>query len=203
MIVLCSSCCLVYSLKLSNIHRNGKIYFTGSINLSILWQYKCFPLCLVKAKMASLYFNYLIPLCLVKAKMPSLYFNYLKNALLLYIFIYLFIYQGSIFESKRDTMWPLTFLFWLSIMSASTLFFRRRTASRNQLPRGPPAWWIFGNMFQLGSMPHCSMTNLRKKYGDVIWLKLGSIKTVENIYWIYWVSIFILISSIYISTMIL
>lgn len=50
--------------------------------------------------------------------------------------------------------------------------------SRN-FPPGPPAWPIFGNIFDLlGPMPHQKLYNLRPKYGPVIWLKLGSVNTM-------------------------
>ncbi|KAL8132288.1 hypothetical protein AgCh_007964 [Apium graveolens] len=47
------------------------------------------------------------------------------------------------------------------------------------IPPGPPAWPIFGNIFYLlGTMPHQKLYNLRPKYGPVIWLKLGSVNTM-------------------------
>ncbi|KAJ0027838.1 hypothetical protein Pint_35844 [Pistacia integerrima] len=74
-------------------------------------------------------------------------------------------------------MWPLTFLVCLIVILALTLLFYQRKTSHNQLPPGPPGWPIFGNMFQLGSAPHCTLKDLRNKYGDVIWLKLGTVNT--------------------------
>ncbi|GMN39330.1 hypothetical protein TIFTF001_008551 [Ficus carica] len=46
------------------------------------------------------------------------------------------------------------------------------------LPPGPPAWPVFGNMFDLGAMPHKSLAELRDIYGDVLWLRLGAINTM-------------------------
>ncbi|XP_061340228.1 cytochrome P450 76A1-like [Gastrolobium bilobum] len=58
--------------------------------------------------------------------------------------------------------------------------YRRRkiSASNRRLPPGPPGWPIFGNMFQLGEMPHRTLTNLREKYGPVVWLQIGAINTM-------------------------
>lgn len=55
---------------------------------------------------------------------------------------------------------------------------QRRERSYKQLPPGPPGWPIFGNMFDLGTMPHRTLAELRHQYGDVIWLKFGAINTM-------------------------
>ncbi|GKV37579.1 hypothetical protein SLEP1_g45597 [Rubroshorea leprosula] len=52
---------------------------------------------------------------------------------------------------------------------------RRRNGSR---PPGPPGWPVFGNIFDLGTIPHQTLYFLRPKYGPVIWLKLGSVNTL-------------------------
>lgn len=64
--------------------------------------------------------------------------------------------------------------------SAFFLFFRKRNSNDpgNKLPPGPPGWPIFGNMFDLGTMPHRTLTSLRDKYGQVIWLRLGAVNTM-------------------------
>lgn len=60
------------------------------------------------------------------------------------------------------------------------LFFlhKRKSSSHGRLPPGPPGWPIFGNLFDLGAMPHRSLTELRHKYGDVVLLRLGAINTM-------------------------
>ncbi|KAF9680183.1 hypothetical protein SADUNF_Sadunf06G0094700 [Salix dunnii] len=45
-------------------------------------------------------------------------------------------------------------------------------------PPGPPAWPIFGNIFDLGAIPHHTFYKLKEKYGPVIWLKLGYTNTL-------------------------
>lgn len=52
------------------------------------------------------------------------------------------------------------------------------SATKRRLPPGPPGWPIFGNMFQLGEMPHRTLTNLRQKYGPILWLKIGAVNTM-------------------------
>ncbi|EXC33898.1 Cytochrome P450 76A2 [Morus notabilis] len=55
---------------------------------------------------------------------------------------------------------------------------RKGTSGHRRLPPGPPGWPVFGNTFDLGPMPHRSLAQLRHKYGDVLWLKLGAINTM-------------------------
>ncbi|XP_008241318.1 PREDICTED: cytochrome P450 76A2-like [Prunus mume] len=60
------------------------------------------------------------------------------------------------------------------------LLIRRRSKSGNHLlPPGPPGWPIFGNMFDLGTMPHRTLTELTPKFGPVIWLRLGARATMS------------------------
>lgn len=76
---------------------------------------------------------------------------------------------------------PLNFLISLFLLSLSTLFLlrcrRRDSAITGRFPPGPPRWPILGNLFDLGAMPHRTLTDLKQKYGDVIGLKLGAVNT--------------------------
>ncbi|GLT25809.1 hypothetical protein SLA2020_009140 [Shorea laevis] len=45
-------------------------------------------------------------------------------------------------------------------------------------PSHPPGWPVFGNIFDLGTIPHQTLYFLRPKYGPVIGLKLGSVNTL-------------------------
>uniref|UniRef100_A0A2P2J2F3 Cytochrome P450 n=1 Tax=Rhizophora mucronata TaxID=61149 RepID=A0A2P2J2F3_RHIMU len=64
-------------------------------------------------------------------------------------------------------------------ISALVLLTRHRKAtSQHRLPSGPSGWPIVGNLFDLGSMPHRTLADLRQKYGPVIWLRLGSMNTM-------------------------
>ncbi|XP_044481320.1 cytochrome P450 76A1-like [Mangifera indica] len=75
-------------------------------------------------------------------------------------------------------MSPVSFIVFVIIILSSTLLLRRRKSRRGQLPPGPPGWPIVGNMFQLGSMPHRTLNDLRDKYGEVIWLNFGAKDTM-------------------------
>ncbi|CDP15344.1 unnamed protein product [Coffea canephora] len=58
------------------------------------------------------------------------------------------------------------------------LLLRHKKSSHNRLPPGPPGWPIFGNMFDLGSMPHRTLAGLKNKYGPVVWLRIGAMNTM-------------------------
>lgn len=79
-------------------------------------------------------------------------------------------------------VWPLDSPLWyLTILSPALvlLLLRRKISTgKRRLPPGPPGWPIFGNMFQLGNMPHRTLTLLRDQYGPVVWLKIGAINTM-------------------------
>lgn len=72
--------------------------------------------------------------------------------------------------------WLWAFIACCMTAAAATAIFGRRQATR--LPPGPPGWPVFGNMFELGSMPHKTIAGLGKEYGPVVWLKIGSIHTM-------------------------
>jgi cytochrome P450 len=55
---------------------------------------------------------------------------------------------------------------------------RRKSSSHGRLPPGPPGWPILGNLFDLGTEPQRTLADLRHKYGQVIWLRLGVKKTM-------------------------
>nr|AMA07824.1 cytochrome P450 76AD18 [Mollugo verticillata] len=50
--------------------------------------------------------------------------------------------------------------------------------SKSNLPPGPKPWPIIGNIHLLGHKPHRSVSELSKKYGPIMTLKLGSVTTI-------------------------
>ncbi|XP_073052541.1 cytochrome P450 76A2-like [Primulina eburnea] len=76
--------------------------------------------------------------------------------------------------------WELTIVYSCLLVAVSILFVLRqqRSSATGRLPPGPPGWPVFGNMFDLGSMPHKTLAGLREDYGPVVWLRIGSINTM-------------------------
>ncbi|GLJ31806.1 hypothetical protein SUGI_0639730 [Cryptomeria japonica] len=54
----------------------------------------------------------------------------------------------------------------------------RRDGSRLKLPPGPRPWPVVGNLHLLGNLPHQALTTLARKYGSIMFLRLGSVPTV-------------------------
>ncbi|KAH9312482.1 hypothetical protein KI387_027517, partial [Taxus chinensis] len=53
-----------------------------------------------------------------------------------------------------------------------------RPDNQLKLPPGPRPWPLVGNLHQLGHLPHQSLAELAKKYGNIVFLRLGSVPTV-------------------------
>ncbi|KAF9593488.1 hypothetical protein IFM89_023537 [Coptis chinensis] len=78
--------------------------------------------------------------------------------------------------------WSLASVVWCGLCLAVMLLLlatimKKARIGANQLPPGPPGWPVFGNMFELGAMPHVSLSSLGRKYGPVFWLRLGTVNT--------------------------
>ncbi|CAM6128022.1 unnamed protein product [Calypogeia fissa] len=60
------------------------------------------------------------------------------------------------------------------------LLFRRKGSQtkRRQLPPGPGGWPILGCLPLLSAMPHESLYELSKQYGPLMFMRLGSVKTL-------------------------
>ncbi|CAN0926349.1 Cytochrome P450 76A2 [Linum grandiflorum] len=60
------------------------------------------------------------------------------------------------------------------------IFLRRRNhpPSVSSFPPGPPGWPVIGNILDLGPMPHRTLTQMRNTYGDVVYLRLGAMRTM-------------------------
>ncbi|KAJ6742462.1 CYTOCHROME P450 FAMILY 1 [Salix viminalis] len=79
-----------------------------------------------------------------------------------------------------ESAWNL--LAGLGLFMAAALFLllkqRKSRVETKKHPPGPPAWPIFGNIFDLGAIPHQTFYKFKEKYGPVIWLKLGYTNTL-------------------------
>ncbi|PIN08979.1 Cytochrome P450 CYP2 subfamily [Handroanthus impetiginosus] len=76
-----------------------------------------------------------------------------------------------------DSLW--TFLVCcMIVLTPALLLLGRRHATTARLPPGPRGWPVFGNMFDLGTAPHKTIAALKKDYGPIVWLRIGSINTM-------------------------
>ncbi|MCO5591179.1 hypothetical protein L7F22_045160 [Adiantum nelumboides] len=62
----------------------------------------------------------------------------------------------------------------LAVCVGLSLQLSRRLSARGRLPPGPPAWPVIGNFHLLGAMPHQSLTQLARRYGPLMSMRLGS-----------------------------
>ncbi|KAK7316643.1 hypothetical protein RJT34_00258 [Clitoria ternatea] len=67
-------------------------------------------------------------------------------------------------------------IFFISHISIHYLISRNR--SQKLLPPGPRGWPILGALPLLGTMPHVTLTNMAKKFGPIMFLKMGTCDTV-------------------------
>ncbi|XP_071720822.1 cytochrome P450 76A1-like [Rutidosis leptorrhynchoides] len=67
------------------------------------------------------------------------------------------------------------------VVPITTLIFliiNRQKKEVKRQPPAPPGWPVFGNLFNLGSMPHRTVAGLAHEYGPIVRLKIGSVNTV-------------------------
>nr|QWK52354.1 cytochrome P450 71B34-4 [Isatis tinctoria] len=73
-------------------------------------------------------------------------------------------------------IWVLLLLF--LIITLVLAAFKRSKRRNHRKPPSPPGFPIIGNLHQIGELPHQSLWNLSKKYGPVMFMKLGKVPTV-------------------------
>nr|UYK53797.1 flavonoid 3',5' hydroxylase [Phaseolus vulgaris] len=61
-------------------------------------------------------------------------------------------------------------IFLVTLLSIRTVLKRRG----RKLPPGPRGWPVVGALPMMGSMPHVTLANMAKKYGSVMYLKMGT-----------------------------
>lgn len=71
---------------------------------------------------------------------------------------------------------PLTISIFVGLLLLVLVFKPKKSSGKT--PPGPKPIPIFGNMLQLGALPHETMHKWRQTYGPVLWLRLGSINTM-------------------------
>ena len=65
-------------------------------------------------------------------------------------------------------------IFFISHISIRSILRR----SYSNLPPGPKGWPILGALPLLGTMPHVTLTNMARKFGPIMFLKMGTCDTV-------------------------
>ncbi|KAH6558268.1 hypothetical protein KP509_1Z071300 [Ceratopteris richardii] len=70
---------------------------------------------------------------------------------------------------------PTLLLSFLICVIASSILLRRY---RLRLPPGPPGIPVIGHFHLLGTNPHCSLAELSKKYGSLMFLRFGSVPVI-------------------------
>jgi hypothetical protein len=72
------------------------------------------------------------------------------------------------------------FGFWLLIVGVVTLllYFSWFVSKVMSHPPGPPNWPIVGSLFYLSNPLHCSLEELAKKYGPIMYLRLGCLNQI-------------------------
>uniref|UniRef100_A0AAT9USH7 Iridoid oxidase n=1 Tax=Mitragyna speciosa TaxID=170351 RepID=A0AAT9USH7_9GENT len=83
-----------------------------------------------------------------------------------------------VMEWTLKSLNPMTVAVSAALLLLLIYLIKRRSGSSKRRPPGPPGWPIFGNMFDLGDLPHQTLYRLRSKYGSLVWLQLGSINTM-------------------------
>ncbi|KAF8032436.1 hypothetical protein BT93_D1376 [Corymbia citriodora subsp. variegata] len=67
-----------------------------------------------------------------------------------------------------------------SIVFVCIVYHLRSASKPKNLPSGPPRWPIVGNLLQLGPLPHRDLASLCRKYGPLVYLRLGSIDAITT-----------------------
>ncbi|KAM0045529.1 putative cytochrome P450 [Helianthus debilis subsp. tardiflorus] len=82
---------------------------------------------------------------------------------------------------NRATMkfnWTFVLVSFITLFCIILIRRKKAATAGKRQPPAPPGWPVFGNLFNLGSMPHRTVAALATEYGPVVRLKLGSVNTV-------------------------
>ncbi|XP_021716065.1 cytochrome P450 71A1-like [Chenopodium quinoa] len=80
-------------------------------------------------------------------------------------------------EGLEAPTWAAYAVAWLVIL-AIVLLTNHITRQKLNLPPGPKPWPVIGNFNLIGPLPHCSLHELSKKYGDIMMLQFGSVSVL-------------------------
>ncbi|XP_010275089.1 PREDICTED: cytochrome P450 703A2-like, partial [Nelumbo nucifera] len=74
----------------------------------------------------------------------------------------------------------LVYAFLFGTIVCLRLWLMKSLQSKGRLPPGPPRWPIFGNLLQLGPLPHRDFASFCEKYGPLVYLRLGSVDAITT-----------------------
>ncbi|KAI3454388.1 hypothetical protein Pfo_011051 [Paulownia fortunei] len=75
--------------------------------------------------------------------------------------------------------YEILFMLFISLITFYLLMKKKgKDTNTRRLPPGPKRLPIIGNLHQLGKLPHRSLQNLSKTYGDLLFLQLGLVPTL-------------------------
>ncbi|KAJ0040940.1 hypothetical protein Pint_26786 [Pistacia integerrima] len=74
--------------------------------------------------------------------------------------------------------WTWTSLALVALVFFLQAFLLKKDSKTKRLPPGPRGFPIFGSLHLLGKFPHKDFHKLAKKYGSIMFLRLGSIPTI-------------------------
>ncbi|XXG68369.1 hypothetical protein AAC387_Pa06g1474 [Persea americana] len=75
------------------------------------------------------------------------------------------------------------FLAFIFVILSTLMLYRRNSRnpkSAGRLPPGPPRWPIFGNLLQLGPLPHKDLASFCSRYGPLVYLRLGGVDAITT-----------------------
>eukprot|EP01018_Ginkgo_biloba_P008245 Gb_06160 [translate_table: standard] len=88
-------------------------------------------------------------------------------------------FQGGISEDVIRKMDGVNaYVVGLAVVLVAWILFKSRSYQKLKLPPGPTPLPIIGNLHVLGNLPHRKLRELSKKYGPIMFLRLGSVPTV-------------------------
>lgn len=89
-----------------------------------------------------------------------------------------FLFFSSMEFLTRNVKEAVTIGFGFFFLLYCFLYNFRSSFSKLKLPPEPRPWPVIGNLNLLGNLPHHSLTALARKYGSIMFLRLGSVPTI-------------------------
>ncbi|MFS8004328.1 putative cytochrome P450 [Helianthus anomalus] len=82
-------------------------------------------------------------------------------------------------RAAMEFNWTVGLISFITLFCSILIRRKKAATAGKRQPPAPPGWPVFGNLFNLGSVPHRTVAGLATEYGPVVRLKLGSVNTVS------------------------